>query len=74
MQKSGWPGGFLKTERIMCKKCGYTVIDGTPVHINGDLSKMDAETMDALKSLVKIARNYDTMKKIQNKSKKPGVL
>jgi len=40
----------------MCKNCFYTEIDGVKVHINGD--PKDPEVMDALRSLVQIAKNY----------------
>lgn len=53
----------------MCHKCFYTVLDGTPVHINGDMEKMSSEEMEALKQLVKVAKNYKFMKEVESKNK-----
>lgn len=50
----------------MCHKCQYGMIDGVPVHINGDVSKMDDKTLAALRKLVKLAKNYALMKQIEN--------
>lgn len=46
----------------MCHKCHYITVDGVTAHVNGDFDKMTPETLDALKSLIKIARNYSDMK------------
>lgn len=41
----------------MCKsKCTYGVIDGVKVHINGDLSKMDNETLLAIRKMINLAK------------------
>jgi hypothetical protein len=41
----------------MCKsKCTYGVIDGVKVHINGDLSKMDNETLFAIRKMINLAK------------------
>lgn len=45
--------------------CQYAFIDGTWVHINGDLSKMDKKALEAITAMVKLARNYAEMKKLE---------
>lgn len=54
----------------MCNKCFYTVIDGTPVHVNGDLDKMGSEEKEALAQIVKVAKNYMLMRKLEDESNK----
>jgi len=59
----------------MCHKCNWIEVDGIQAHVNGDLDKMDPETLEALKSMIKIAYNYTKMKELlsqQNASNEPN--
>lgn len=46
----------------MCNKCSYQVIDGVQVRVNGNVT--DPEVQAAIEQMVKVARNYTTMKKM----------
>lgn len=55
----------------MCNKCQYGTIDGIPVHINGDVSKMGKKEKEALTKLVRLAKNYMEMKRLENGGTNP---
>lgn len=46
----------------MCHKCQYIEVDGIVAHVNGDIK--NPETLNALKTLIKVAYNYENMKQL----------
>ncbi len=50
----------------MCRKCFGKVVDGIQVHIQMSGNKPpDKETIEAIEAMVKVAKNYVQMKKIE---------
>lgn len=53
----------------MCHKCNWIEVDGIQAHVNGDIK--DPETLDALKTLIKVAYNYEKMKRLATSPEPP---
>lgn len=46
----------------MCHKCNWIEVDGIQAHVNADIK--NPETLEALKTLIKLAHNYEKMKQL----------